>query len=57
MTDMKASDRRRGLASPIVVACKDIRAHCDATGFSSLDLECPTHGTESKRYNTAHETS
>lgn len=49
MTDMKASDRRWGLARPVVVpAC---------TCADGVDSECPTHGTECEWYNAAHETA
>jgi hypothetical protein len=59
MTDMKASDRRWGLASPIVVVactCGDTKANAEATGECNVDLECPTHGTESEWYKTARKT-
>jgi hypothetical protein len=58
MTDMKASDRRWGLASPVVVVactCGDAKANTEATGECNVDLECPTHGTESEWYKTARE--
>jgi len=58
MTDMKASDRRWGLASPVVVAactCGDTDVNGEGPGNPNVDLECPTHGTECQWYNTAHE--